>query len=72
MDGQTNRQTGANLNAPDYPPPCPVDYVLSLSGTLSRFTSKSRIPNQEKLCVFDICTCICQALTVVAGKSEVL
>ena len=49
------------------PHPHPVDYVLSLPGTLSRFTSKS-----GKLCVFDKCTCICQVLTVVAGKSEVL
>ena len=36
------------------PHPRPVDYVLSLSGTLSRFTSKSRIPKSGKLCVFVI------------------
>ena len=60
MDGQTDGQTGANLNAPwlsswglknsllqrSNPHPRPVDYVLSLPGTLSRFTSKSKIPNQ--------------------------
>ena len=82
MDRQTDRQ-GQILMPPDYrhggikffpseeqPPPsrlCAQSARYSLQIYFQIKDSKS-----GKLCVLDICTCSCQVLTVVAGKSEVL
>ena len=84
MDGQTDRQ-GQILMPPDYrhggikilsfrgATPTPPSRLCAQSARYSlQIYFQIKDSKSGKLCVFDICTCICQVLTVVAGKSEVL
>ena len=54
------------------PPPPPSRLCAQSARYSLQIYFQIKDSKSGKLCVFDICTCICQVLTVVASKSEVL